>query len=132
MTEDELIERIKQEAFSKTYRRSSKGNFLSYGTIDGIKIGLPMAFKKPPYETAAINEKDLELAVTAKANGKIDKAFVLTVEYPKEVTFGGKQIVTNVADAELIYDRLKDVTPRQGTFGEFWTLPNFGDEEEPF
>jgi hypothetical protein len=125
MIESELIERIKQ---GKNFERSSKGHFLYWLTIDGVKVGVAMATRKPPYDTAALNKKDTELVTTAKANGKIANAFVVMVEWPDGP--GGDQIVTDVADAEAVHAKYKDKPTRTGMFGEFWTIGNLNDDDD--
>ena len=129
MTDAELIERIKREGFHKIFQRSSKGVYLYYGTVDGIKIAVVRATKNNPnFETFALNKHDLgDLAIPYKASGKIDKVFVLQTE-SRDLTLG------DYINGEELYEKVKDAPTRTGSLGEFWTSPdfrNFGDED-PF
>jgi hypothetical protein len=40
--------------------------------------------------------------------------------------------VVEIADAEKLYVKLRNVPARNGPYGEFWTAAIFSDEDEPF
>jgi hypothetical protein len=100
--------------------------FRWYGEVDGMRIGIVVANKGASYNNFALNKADFDDLLAAKRSGKIDLAFVVAS------TASGGYVAHH--DAEEYAERLRDLTPRNGQFGEFWTLTEseITGEEEPF
>jgi hypothetical protein len=114
------------------FKQSLYSPFLYYGPIGSAKVGVVLATKKPPYDKYALNQGDLELVIKAKTIGKIDEAYVVHVEWKEDLPPGSKPPGTDPAYAVAIHTKWKDLPPRSGPFGPFWTASIFTDEEEPF
>jgi len=99
--------------------------FRWYGEVDSERIGVVVANKGALYTNYALNKGDFDGLLAAKRSGKIDLAFVVAVDRGSFVAH---------RDAEEYAERLRDLTPRNGQFGEFWTLTEYEitGVEEPF
>jgi hypothetical protein len=91
-----------------------------FANIDGIKIGVVLATKSPRYDNFALNKTDMERLLAGKRNGKIDQAFVVMARVSD---IGALLTYVDWIEAERLHDMLKGMRPRNGVFGEFWTLP---------
>jgi hypothetical protein len=99
--------------------------FRWYGEVDGARVGVVVANKSPQYTSYALNKGDFDGLLAAKRSVKVDLAFIVAVA-------NGSFIAHH--DAEEYAERLRDLTPRSGQFGEFWTLTEHEvtGVEEPF
>ena len=102
--------------------------FLYFGTIDGVTVGVIVATSnRPRYEEFALNKREFERLLAALANGKITEAYAVSVIYDN-----GAKTCVEAAVATTLNARLSGITPRFGKLGEFWTAPSFTGGAEPF
>ena len=97
-----------------------------FGEIDGKKIGVVLAtMNNPSFNTYALNVGELNRLRAGKNDGKIDEAAIIAVEVDGGArTYRGEMMLD---EATL---KLNAISPRNGRFGEFYSLPVgfFGDE----
>jgi hypothetical protein len=107
----------------KRFRQFKK--FRYYGEVNGEKVGVVIANKGASYNNYALNKVDFDHLLAAKRIGKIDLAFVVAVANGSYVAH---------RDAEECGELLRELTPRSGQFGDFWTLTEhqITGVEEPF
>jgi hypothetical protein len=88
--------------------------------IEGMSVGVVIATLNPGYDTFALNKPDTERLLAAKRDGQIDEAFVVAAS----IYALNNHIYCDFKYAEPFYEEvLKNLRPRLGQYGEFWTLP---------
>jgi len=116
----DVLARIQTDSQFRQFKK-----FLYYGEVGGTRVGAVIANKNLQYTSYALNKGDFDRLLAAKQSGRVDLAFVVAVANGAYVTHH---------DAEEYAELLRDLTPRSGRFGEFWTLTeqDVTGEEAPF
>ena len=98
--------------------------------IDGRRIGILLATKNGNYDTYALNKAELESLLAAKAAGRVDEAYVVAIEQVGALSWE----YFDEIEAEQLKKSLKEVPPRTGRYGDFYTLGDFAFEnsDAPF
>jgi len=94
------------------------------GTVDGVKVGIVLATLSLPWTTHALNKPDFDRLIGSKHDGKVDRAFVVAVRGNSPTN----REYCSWIDAEELAAKLREygMTPRDGRYGEFYTLlPTF-------
>jgi hypothetical protein len=96
--------------------------------IDGRRIGIIVATKNNGYQGFAVNKTELDSLLAGKAAGRIDEAHVVAMEYIGVWKYVGE------IEAEQLKAKLSGIEPRNGRYGEFYSLPDFDflGEDAPF
>jgi hypothetical protein len=125
---DDIPDNIRRALFDlftdPRWRKLLSSRWIYYGEIDGVIIGVCISTFNALYQEFNLNCDELKRLVDAKANGKVTLAFVVDTKM---------RTCIGAADAVKLAEKLENVPPRTGRFGEFWSAPIFtSDEEEPF
>jgi hypothetical protein len=107
------------------------GPFLLHAVKNGVRIGVALATYNGHYLNHALNKGSYERVTAARADGKIDEAFVVACHTPNGGGFVG------FADAEALRAKIYALPTISGRYGEFWPLefnlsPNGGIAEPTF
>jgi hypothetical protein len=108
---------------SSGFRRSWDSNWLYHGIVDGITVGVVIATYNARYNNYSLNKKEFERLLAALDSGKVREAYAVMTK---------KRTCIELTEARKLWAKLKDVEPIDGEFGEFWPLPSFSDEGDPF
>ena len=101
------------------------GKMTFKGKVNGLKSGIAVMTYNGSYHNYVINKNDLDTVREPQRSAIIDAAYCV---YAKRV--GGKFLYVAEALAEEIYEKVKDVEPLHGPFGDFWTLPPPNAEDD--
>lgn len=99
---------------------------LLFAEFGGKKIGVVLATKNNSgFDTYALNCGELDRLKAGKKDGKIDEALIVAVEVD-----GGVRTYRGEMPLDEAILKLNGISPRNGRFGEFYSLPSgfFGDE----
>ena len=123
MINDELKSIFTDERFQQF------GKFRWHAVINGVKVGVVLATRTPPYDGFALNTTDCDRLLAAKRDGRIDLAFVVkTAIDPKT----GAMTFCDSFDVEQLETAVLTTLPlRIGKHGPFWVVPPNADDE-PF
>jgi hypothetical protein len=105
------------------FRRTWEYDRLRYGTIDGIAIGVVLVTHSSRYGNFNINKKELTILLAALDSGKIQEAYAVMVK--------GRTCL-DVIEAKTLWERLQNVEPIPGDYGDFYAIPGFSDDDDPF
>jgi hypothetical protein len=104
------------------FRRLS--NWCWYAEIEGMKVGVVLATRNPGYATFALNKNDVDRLLAGKRSGKLDHAFLVGTS----VDPLNNHVYCNFKDAASFYEQeLTKLRPRDGKYGDFWTLTQFAN-----
>jgi hypothetical protein len=100
-----------------------------YAELDGIKAGVVIASRNPPYTTNfVLNKSDNDRLMAAKRSGPLHKAFIVEAIIEKD---GTMTFVASFNAEQFNAEMLPNLSLRPGQFGPFWLLPSDPDHE-PF
>src|SRR5262249_45078166 len=114
MTDDEVYATIFNDGsgWAQFERR------LYYLRHDGVRYGAVLATDSPKYNNYALNQNDNDRALSALRNGKVGRMRVI----PARPSATGRFEYCGSVDIEELNEKLKNVTPMTGNFGQFWPL----------
>jgi hypothetical protein len=126
MTDDDEVYAAIFDGDSGWFRYQSNGR-LFHRKLNGVTYGAVLATHSPKFKDFAYNGKDRERAEAGLRDGKVDR---MRVVYAERNESTGRWEYRRSVDIEVLGARLKNVPPRKGEFGPFWTLRLDDDEEE--
>jgi hypothetical protein len=78
-----------------------------------------LATDNPSFVKLALNQNDIDRGRAALRDGKVDRMRVV----PAKRNGAGRYEYCGSRDIEVLYEKvLKNLTPRNGRYGPFWTL----------
>jgi hypothetical protein len=95
-----------------------------HACVEGTKIGIVLATQKLPFTGVLVNKPELDRLLAAKRAGKIDHAMVVAASVTSSGIGARTYRYLEHREAEDLYAHVKLMTPRNGVYGAFWTLPN--------
>jgi hypothetical protein len=87
--------------------------------IDGIKVGIAIAWKPAGYANYGLNQEDMAKLLFLKQEKKFDEVFVVFATAGE--TYGTAEYVGH-RDAAEVDKSLETIKPRQGPGGDYWLL----------
>jgi hypothetical protein len=104
------------------------GKYRAYAEIDGVKGGVVLATKKPPFASFALDKDSIDRLLAGKRSGKVDVAYVVKAL----ASASGAMTYCDAVDAEEFYASVvQSLYPRNSAAGLFYILP-LDPGEEPF
>jgi hypothetical protein len=102
---------------------------LFHRKLNGVTYGAVLATRSPKFENFAFNEDDKDRALAGLRDGKVDRMRAVWARRNEDT---GRWEYCKSEDIEKLSEKLKNLTPRNGKFGRFYTLGLDDDEEEKF
>jgi len=98
------------------------GQWLWFGVIDDVKIGVVTATLNPGYYEHALNKSSEERVLAALTSGRADEGYTVFAESNSSFQFEYR----GHADARELHQKIvaMGIQPRNGRFGEFYQLPS--------
>lgn len=113
----------------KDSRFHQYGKYRRHIELEGIKAGIVIASRNPPYTTNfVLNKSDNDRLMAAKLSDRLHKAFIVEAIVEKD---GTMTFVASFDAEQLNAEVLPNLPLRAGQFGPFWILPSDPDDE-PF
>jgi hypothetical protein len=104
------------------------GKYRAYAEVDGAKIGIVLATKKPAFSSFALDKASIDRLLAAKRENRIDAAYVVKAH----VSASGAMTYCDAVDAEEFYASVvQSLYPRDSAAGWFYILPS-DPADEPF
>jgi len=110
--------KILSAVFTDPRFRSS--GFLSFGEIDGTRVGVVRATMNPNFPTFALNKGEFDRLAEVKRREKIDVGFVVGARNEKS----GEQSYQGSMALDDVVNRLRHEPTREGRLGPFYVLPS--------
>lgn len=111
----------------KDSRFQQNGKYRRHVELDGIKAGVVIASRNPPYTTNfVLNKSDNDRLMAAKLSGRLHKAFIVEAIVEKD---GAMTFVASFDVEKLNAEVLPNLPLRPGIFGPFWLLPSDPEHE---
>jgi hypothetical protein len=98
------------------FRQTGRGRF--YGSVDGARAGVVVAWRGAEYDNHAINRDDLTRLLDLKRNGTFEAAFVVAARRSRN----SAHVYVGARDADEVQQALETVPLRAGPFGDYWLL----------
>jgi hypothetical protein len=109
--------------YGGSFTRGWGYKWLFFGTIDNIVVGVVIATYNARFNNYSLNKKEFMHLLAVLDSGKIGEAYVVTTK---------GRVCVDAAEARKMWERLKDVEPINGVYGEFWAIPGLSDDNDPF
>ena len=120
MTDDDKLRAAVERMFDdRAFKKVTNGMFLYGAVIDGVRVGVIEATYNLNFGNFSLNCNEFKRLIDAKSSGRAGAAYVVKSRYHAP-TF--KRLVIEVIEATALGETLRDVEPRSGRHGPFWTL----------
>jgi hypothetical protein len=127
MTDDSKQRAAVQRMFDDPDFKKVTNSIWLYGAvIDGVRVGVVEATYYPNFGSFTLNCGEFNRGIDAKSSGRVGAVYVVKTRYQASTQ---KKQVIEIIEATALAENLRNVEPRPGKYGPFWTLGDSNAEE---
>jgi hypothetical protein len=109
-----------------SFKRVTNSIWLHGAVIDDVKVGVIEATYNQNFGNFTLNCNEFKRLIDAKSSGRAGAVYVIKTRYHASTY---KRQVIEVIEATALAEKLRNMEPRSGKHGPFWTLGDSDAEE---
>jgi hypothetical protein len=127
MTNDDKLRAAVERMFDDPrFKKVTNGIWLYQAVIDGVRVGVIEATYNNNFANFSLNCSEFRRLIDAKISGRAGAVYLVKTRF--HASTYKKQIV-EIIEATALEEVLRNIEPRPGRHGPFWTLGESNDAE---